>query len=282
MPHFFVDDGFSDSKEVMAIPARYRLAAVGLWTLCGSWSANKLTNGFVSSEVLKRLGARPNIVAALIENAGLWEQVSDGIRFTNWSKWQRTREQVVSYRAEQAEKKRRQREAAKQASNSDDANMSPGDIRGENESCPLGTPRARGRVPPEPIPKPDYVTHLDERSYETNARERDQLSRPITVGATRLVQRSIPQQSANDSIRAKLRIEASQLLAAGENEADVETALRLWLAKPDLGPKALSSLMAEVYKSRNGTNGIGKATQKALGYRQLGNELIEELHGDQP
>ena len=52
MPHFFVDDAFSDSKEVLAIPARYRLASVGLWTLCGSWSASKLTDGYTPNGVV--------------------------------------------------------------------------------------------------------------------------------------------------------------------------------------------------------------------------------------
>jgi hypothetical protein len=39
VPWFYVDDGFSDSKPVLNMPDRHRLAACGLWVLAGSWSA---------------------------------------------------------------------------------------------------------------------------------------------------------------------------------------------------------------------------------------------------
>lgn len=151
MPHFFVDDGFSDSKEVLSIPARHRLAAVGLWTLCGAWCMAKLTDGFIPDEALKRLGARPALVDELIA-ATLWERVPGGIRFTNWPKWQRTREQVESYRAWDAERKRERRRRGKSSTTSGDDETSPRDSYEDKIARPQGTPTT-------PVPVP-ITTHL--------------------------------------------------------------------------------------------------------------------------
>lgn len=107
--------------------------------------------------------------------------------------------------------------------------------------------------------------HLESAAYESDgARERDDLSPPVNVGATRLVQRAIPARAVNDATRTGLRIEASQLLGAGETETDVDACLRLWLTKPGLGVKALKSLMAEVYKTRNGATAAPQSKVRTL------------------
>src|ERR1700742_1294424 len=67
MPWFYVDDGFSDSKPVLNMPDRHRLAACGLWVLAGSWSAKEELDGFVPNSKLRQLGVRPPILAALTE-----------------------------------------------------------------------------------------------------------------------------------------------------------------------------------------------------------------------
>lgn len=111
MPWFVVDDKFSDSKEVLSIPARYRAAAIGLWTLCGSWSMGKLTDGFVPDAIVAHLaGSRywRGTADRLVE-AGLWRYVDGGIQFENWGKWQRTKSEVETRRADAAERKRKSR-----------------------------------------------------------------------------------------------------------------------------------------------------------------------------
>lgn len=108
-------------------------------------------------------------------------------------------------------------------------------------------------------------SRLGSAAYESDgARERDDLSPPVNVGASRLVQRAIPANAVNDATRTGLRIEASQLIAAGETETDVDACLRLWLTKPDLGVKALKSLMAEVYKTRNVTTAAPTSKVRTL------------------
>lgn len=106
---FNVDLGFSDSKEVMSIPARYRAAAVGVWTLCGSWAAFKMTDGHVPPDVLKANGCTPTLRRWLITST-LWAPADDGgIWFTNWPKWQRTRAEIEEYRRAERDRKRRSR-----------------------------------------------------------------------------------------------------------------------------------------------------------------------------
>lgn len=154
---FFVDDEFSNSREVLAIPRRHRLPAVGLWTLAGSWSANKLTDGKLSHNELKELGATPALIDALVDAAGLWERYEGGIQFLNWPKWQRTKAQVTAYRQREREKKQNQRNARKTSSapesTSSDTYLSPGDTVGDENLCPQGNPDIPIPVPiPVPIP----------------------------------------------------------------------------------------------------------------------------------
>lgn len=99
---FYVDDGFSMSKPVMNVPFRWRPAAIGVWALCGAWSAKEMRDGYVPMEIVVAFGGSPRIIKALVEEAELWTLETDGktrgVRFRNWSKWQKTRSQVLAAR----------------------------------------------------------------------------------------------------------------------------------------------------------------------------------------
>lgn len=275
MPHFFVDDAFGDSKEVMAIPTRHRNAAIGLWTRCGAWSASKLTDGVVPMEVVRMFGGRTSdaLVTALVA-VDLWILKGDRIVFRNWAKWQRTRAQVCAYREAQAEKKRRQRGSTKDHPTSVDAKMSPGDNPRDRNPRPQGTPQT-------PIPKPTPIPNNsgNQSSELTLVSAAD--AEAATPGAE-LVRRIVPREQP-DAVKTVLRVRASELIRAGHSTADVSAALELWLAKPHLGPNTLPSLLSEVMRSRNRPNGhappngVGKPTLKALGYQTLADELIAEM-----
>ncbi|MEU9805049.1 hypothetical protein [Mycobacterium sp. NPDC050853] len=151
MPWFNVDDGFANSKPVMRIPRRYRTAAIGLWTLTGSWSAKELTDGLIPAEVVEEFGGTPKLVELLIV-AELWDSAESGVQFRNWPKWQRTKAQVLDFRAGEAERKRKQRERKVRPSDQEERKVS--------QPCPGGTPT--GLRPessqvsglPKPLPKP--------------------------------------------------------------------------------------------------------------------------------
>ena len=127
-PGFNVDLGFYDSAEVLSIPRKIRAAAVGVWTLCGAYAANKLSDGHVPEEKLRDLGCTPAIRAALCgtKPEPLWvdDEHVGGIRFTRWPKWQRTYAEVKAYREADAERKRKAREAKRNSSTSDNAETS--------------------------------------------------------------------------------------------------------------------------------------------------------------
>lgn len=135
---FNVPLGFYDGPEVNSIPRRIRAAAVGVWVLCGTFSANKLQDGYVGPEMLKHLGCTDAIRAALKATLGpdgepdpLWIDARDGgIQFTKWSKYQRSRAEVKAYRKQDAERKKAERDAAKQAATSDDTKMSGRTLNG--------------------------------------------------------------------------------------------------------------------------------------------------------
>lgn len=150
MPWFNVDDGFANSKPVLKIPRRYRCAAIGLWTLAGSWSAKELTDGFIPDEALEEFAGTPAIAAMLVR-AGLWRKVEGGWQFEGWSKWQKTKERVLAYREREAEKKRGQRSSTKNAGHE---SVSPGDTCGTETSVPRGQDRESPTCPAQPLPTP--------------------------------------------------------------------------------------------------------------------------------
>lgn len=131
-PGFNVPLGFYDGPEVNSIPRRIRAAAVGVWTLCGTFSANKLQDGYVGPEMLKQLGCTDAIRAALKATRGpdgepdpLWIDARDGgIQFTKWHIYQRSRAEVKAYRKAEAERKRAEREAKKHAAGRGDGKTS--------------------------------------------------------------------------------------------------------------------------------------------------------------
>lgn len=75
MAWFKVDDAFHSSKPVMRIPRRNRAAAVGLWTLAGTWSSQEETDGFIPEYLLEELCGTPALAGILVR-VGLWEHVT--------------------------------------------------------------------------------------------------------------------------------------------------------------------------------------------------------------
>jgi hypothetical protein len=277
---FNIPLNFYDGPEVDSIPKRIRAAAIGVWALAGDYAATQLTDGYVGPGLLKQFGCTDAIRAALkvtINKKGelspLWVDARNGgVQLTNWPKHQRTNDEVTTYRESEAERKRIERESKRSSSTSVNGKTSGRTPNGQNPDVrpDAGDPKTKTET------KTDNG-HLGSSAYESDgARERDNLSPPVNVGATRLVERAVPANAVNAATRTGLRIEASQLLTAGESETDVDACLRIWLTKPDLGVKALKSLMAEVYKTRNGA--AVKPPNKIRGYAELAQEIRAQEH----
>lgn len=105
MTWFKVDDTFSDHPKVDELS----LAAVGLWTLAGSWSARNLTDGRVTRARVAKFGGTSSEVTELVD-AGLWTVDGDGWKFHEWEEYQPTKAETETKRREARERMRKVRE----------------------------------------------------------------------------------------------------------------------------------------------------------------------------
>lgn len=113
MAWFKVDDGLHASRKLLSIPKRHRFAAVGLWTVAGSWCADQLTDGSVPDYMLEVWGAPPSAPQSLVD-AGLWSRESGGYLFHNWHEYQPSKQDVDAERAASRERMRELRARRKQ------------------------------------------------------------------------------------------------------------------------------------------------------------------------
>lgn len=153
MTWFKVDDKLHSHKKA----ARAGTAAMGLWTLAGSWCADHLSDGFVPDYIALRMDPDAEGLAERLVSAGLWavdEQDGDrGWRFEDWSDYQPTRADVQSKREYERDKKRRQRRSTTgqfTSSPGESPSLSPGDTEGD-------TPGSHA-VPTRPDPTPTNPT----------------------------------------------------------------------------------------------------------------------------
>jgi hypothetical protein len=145
MVWFVTDDKFHASEEVMSIPRGERLAAIGLWDLAGSWSSDRLKDGYVPLDFIDHIGGTIEQAEWLVK-AKLWTRVGKrGYQFRNWSKWQPTRDAVEAKR-----KAERDRKADWRANKAEKAGASP-----------LLVPRDIVRSPLYPVPIPTQPRETD-------------------------------------------------------------------------------------------------------------------------
>lgn len=106
MPWFKVDDGFYDHPKVLELD----MAARGLWVMAGAYCARHLTDGVITGRQIKVIGGTQKQAEKLVA-AGLWsaDDAPPSARryaFNDWREFQPTREDVLSKRREDAERKR--------------------------------------------------------------------------------------------------------------------------------------------------------------------------------
>lgn len=161
----------------MRIPRRLRVAAVGLWTMAGAWSAHDLTDGFIPWYMIEEFGAADEHADALVMT-GLWVKVEEGsensegtseagFQFANWDEYQPTKAEVEERRRKDREKKQRQRRGSdgKFAGESGVPNASPRVSPGDMSGTPQGvTGESAVPVPSRPVPSPSYSSSEFDKS----------------------------------------------------------------------------------------------------------------------
>ena len=105
MAWFKVDDGFYTSLKFLSITRPQQAQAAGLWLLAGTWSADKMTDGFVPYPVLQMWVHDDEALQQLL-NVGLWIDDVDrgGIQFHDWCDYQPTRESLEAKATVRSEK----------------------------------------------------------------------------------------------------------------------------------------------------------------------------------
>ncbi|GAB3125822.1 hypothetical protein [Glaciibacter psychrotolerans] len=106
MPWFKVDDGFHGHPKVVDLS----MAAIGLWTVAGSWCAKYLTDGFVPDRTVTRLGGSPDEAAELVKSV-LWDAAEGGYQFKDWEDYQPLKEEVEAERLAAQERMKKVRAA---------------------------------------------------------------------------------------------------------------------------------------------------------------------------
>lgn len=182
MPWFRVDDTLHSHPKIR----RAGLAAMGLWTIAGSYSCQYLTEGFVPDWVVNshKSGSR---LAHILISSGLWERSErdgeTGYLFHDWDHFQMSKEEIEADREHNRERQRRFREKKREARN--------GVTNGVTNGGSNGTPT----LPIPTQPNPTYVTtsstqvssssHVssDEGQHDVRLEPR---SRPVSVSARKL------------------------------------------------------------------------------------------------
>lgn len=157
---FKVDDNLPTSGKVLSIPRAEgrRVAALGLWTLAGAWSAKQEKDGLIPGYMVEELGAAQAQADDLVA-AGMWLAVDEGYQFHNWEEYQPTRDELAERReatrqrvAASRARRRAERENT-EVTNSVSNPVSNDDVRdGNNVTDALVTPLYN---PPEPEPEPE-------------------------------------------------------------------------------------------------------------------------------
>lgn len=142
MPWVILDDAFPDDPRVL----RAGYEALGVVVACVAYCNRALSDGFMPTEAVRRLGIRPPVLKACL-GQGLLVAAPDGYELgEDIASWQPTRERVTKERALKAERQARWRE--KRSKSVDASRNASHDASGDASRGDAPRP-----TPPRPAPK---------------------------------------------------------------------------------------------------------------------------------
>jgi hypothetical protein len=100
---FQVDGDFYDHPKTIGMSD----GATALWVRAGSYSAAKLSDGFVAEAALSLLSRCPEEAASELVERGLWRRVKGGFRFHQWDRRNLLRARVEAEREADRLRKRK-------------------------------------------------------------------------------------------------------------------------------------------------------------------------------
>lgn len=105
MPWFKVDDTLHSHPKARRVP----LAAVGLWTMCGSHCMSYKTNGFAPDWLILSFPRGKSLADALVRE-GLWSPAKkddeNGYQFHDWLHYQQSAEEIERDREHNRQRQR--------------------------------------------------------------------------------------------------------------------------------------------------------------------------------
>lgn len=158
-------NGFYDNDKIRDLVSMGHADSVGIFCMALSLCGDRLTDGFISRRaLLSNIGATPEQVQALVDE-GMFEEVDEGWLIHDYTKHNRTKEQVLHARADAKERKSKSRgHGSVTAVSQRDMRVTSGQTpEHQNELSKDNS------TPPTPS-KPDFDGLLDslERIYPTN------------------------------------------------------------------------------------------------------------------
>jgi hypothetical protein len=131
--------------KFLSIDRKHQAQAAGAWLLCGTWSADKMTDGFVPYAVMDLWEFETEVVEYLVA-VGLWDHDDErnGIQFHDWAEYQPTREQLEQKRETRSEVNRK------------NAEKRWGNAKDMQTECETDANDMQKDAPvPEPVPEPN-------------------------------------------------------------------------------------------------------------------------------
>lgn len=211
MPWFKIDDGFHCHPKVLAAGT----AAVGLYVRCGSWSAQQMSNGIVPKAIAKMYGT-PRMIRALID-VGLWHEKGHGCTFCpqldansyaihEFLAYNLSRSQVLSERANKAERQKRWRDGQKknqQVSGFQESDAAD-DVDGRVDASTNGATQPSRDASRDAAPtRPDPTTSSKEEVGERRRSESD-LPEPVRADVEKVCRALVDAVVANGSKRPSI------------------------------------------------------------------------------
>lgn len=95
MTWFKVDDRFHSHPKALATS----LAALGLWSVAGSWSSDHHTGGFVPDHAIPLLTRGASELVAELVASGLWKRTRGGYQFHDWDAMNPTKEEAMAQKS---------------------------------------------------------------------------------------------------------------------------------------------------------------------------------------
>lgn len=141
---FQVDPDFYDHPKTTGMSD----AAFSLWVRAGSFSAAKLTDGFITEDVLAHTLRTDKAVADELARRGLWRRVKGGYRFHEWEHRNLTKTRVEDDRKADRDRKRQRRGSGPQtAGQTENPQAGQQFVRTESERNPDGIRAESAGIP---------------------------------------------------------------------------------------------------------------------------------------